>query len=393
MIFNRVSVRLSLIARWAIMGLALMNSSPLSAIGPRLAVLTPENQTSDPRYDYVGAIINGIVLYDLSNVGSVEVVDRSALDATLRERELSLSALAANPTKLSEGIVGSDYILAGNYVLVGADLRLTFKIVDTATTRVFSFADTGSTENTIHALVERIVERLTGQRPKLQEDGKNRSILKLRDETPGTIALFSPLIDAKILLDGNFIGYTTGDHRLPFVIDNLEPGPHDVSTDLGRDFGVVKTPEITFAPWKETVLVPPGKRVVVTDKSSHFNDQLYHLQYPFSKTQTFTLDASGQAKADYSFEFLDRSGAKRTGRIQLTIRADAVATDLRLDEQLKHSDLSFSQDQNTQSQDVRAETDLGLIVYVVEAESLPPKIRITVDARRTDIEQGMHRND
>ena len=360
--------------------------SPLFASGPRLAVLTPENRTSDPRYDYVGAIINGIVLYDLSTAGSVEIVDRSALDDALRERELSLSALAINPSKLSEGIVGADYILTGEYVLLGGDLRLTLKLVDTATTRVITFADAGNTENTVHGLVEGIVERLTGRRPTLQEDGKSRSILKLRDETPGTIALFSPLIDAKILLDGNFIGYTTGDRRLPFVIDNVEPGPHELSTDLGRDFGVVKTPEIVFAPWKETVLVPAGKRVTVTDKSSHFNEQIYHLQYPFSKTQTFVLDASGRAKAEYSFDFQDRGGNKKKGRIQVDIHSGSIIANFQLDDERKQVDLSFFK-----YQEGRAEIDLGLIVYTITAESLSGKVRITVDARRTDIEQGMHR--
>uniref|UniRef100_A0A7C3I3R3 Curli production assembly/transport component CsgG n=1 Tax=Gracilinema caldarium TaxID=215591 RepID=A0A7C3I3R3_9SPIR len=360
--------------------------SPLFASGPRLAVLTPENRTSDPRYDYVGAIINGIVLYDLSTAGSVEIVDRSALDDALRERELSLSALAINPSKLSEGIVGADYILTGEYVLLGGDLRLTLKLVDTATTRVITFADAGNTENTVHGLVEGIVERITGRRPTLQEDGKSRSILKLRDETPGTIALFSPLIDAKILLDGNFIGYTTGDRRLPFVIDNVEPGPHELSTDLGRDFGVVKTPEIVFAPWKETVLVPAGKRVTVTDKSSHFNEQIYHLQYPFSKTQTFVLDASGRAKAEYSFDFQDRGGNKKKGRIQVDIHSGSIIANFQLDDERKQVDLSFFK-----YQEGRAEIDLGLIVYTITAESLSGKVRITVDARRTDIEQGMHR--
>jgi TolB-like protein len=373
-------------AKLVFLGLTLGITGPLFASGPRLVVLTPENRTSDPRYDYVGAIINGIVLYDLSTAGSVEIVDRSALDAALRERELSLSALAANPSKLSEGIVGADYILTGEYVLLGGDLRLTLKLVDTATTRVITFADAGNTENTVHGLVEGIVERLTGRRPKLQEEGKSRSILKLRDETPGTIALFSPLIDAKILLDGNFIGYTTGDRRLPFVIDNVEPGTHELSTDLGRDFGVVKTPEIVFAPWKETVLVPAGKRVTVTDKSSHFNEQLYHLQYPFSKTQTFVLDASGQAKAEYSFDFQDRSGNKKKGRIQVDIHSGSITANFQLDDERKQGDLLFSQDQQS-----RAEIDLGLIVYTITAESLSGKVRITVDARRTDIEQGMHR--
>ena len=143
LLYNDLMIRnyTAITAKLFFLSLILGIISPLFASGPRMAVLTPENRTNDPRYDYVGAIINGIVLYDLSTAGSVEIVDRSALDDALRERELSLSALAINPSKLSEGIVGADYILTGEYVLLGEDLRLTLKLVDTATTRVITFAD------------------------------------------------------------------------------------------------------------------------------------------------------------------------------------------------------------------------------------------------------------
>jgi len=212
-----------------LVSLALVNSGLAWALpGPRVAVLSPENRSGDPRYDYLGGIAYGLLLYDLSSTGMVELVDRSVLDLALKERELSLSAIAADPITPFMGILPADFLLTGEYVFFGTELRFTLKLVDVASTRIVTFSENGTSENLIHALAERVLERLTGKLPTLRDEGRNRSILSLRDETPGTIALFSHLLDARVLLDGDFVGYTTGDRKQPFLIEGVEPGIHEV---------------------------------------------------------------------------------------------------------------------------------------------------------------------
>jgi TolB-like protein len=365
----------------------------LAAAAPRVAVLALENRSGDPRYDYIGGIAGGILLYDLSASGSVELLDRGSIDSLLKERELSLSAIAAAPAKAFDGISTADYVLAGEYVLMGGELRLTLKLVDVGSSRVFTFSETGSTENLIHALVEAIVEKLSGRRPVLVESGRERSILSLRDETPGSVALHSRLIDAEIFLDGQFAGYTTGDNRKPFMLEGLQPGVHEVSTYLGLDFGVVKLPEVSFSRWKELVRVLPGKRIVIVDPSSHFNDVIYRLKEVFSEDAAVAFDASGRYSADRAFSFVDRAGKERKCRIAVELRAPAKAGAMGSGTMTAEADgerltlpLAWPADKETEFK-----ATVGLVSFAIEVDSGYGRVSLAMDAERTDIEQGMHR--
>jgi hypothetical protein len=336
-----------------------------------------------------------LLLYDLSTSGSVELLDRSAIDALLKERELSLSSIAAAPVKAFDGISSADYIIAGEYILLGTEMRLTLKLIDVATSRVATFSDSGSTENLIHGLAEGIVERLTGKRPVLREEGKSRSILSLRDETPGTIALFSPLIDARVVLDGAFIGYTTGDRRVPLVLDGLDPGVHEVSTDLGRDFGVIKLPEVSFSPWKELVRVTAGKRVVVVDPSTHFNDILYRLKRVLAESKTVSFDSAGLFATTYPFSFVDRTGVTHAGRISLDISAPASAEThgrgsvlLELDGTSQTFALDYADGAAAE-----AGATIGLASFNAQVSQSFGRVSFELEVERTDVDQGMHRLD
>jgi len=365
----------------------------LVTAAPRVALLALENRSGDPRYDYIGGIVQGLLLYDLSSSGVIELLDRGAIDALLKERELSLSAIASAQSSAFEGISTADQIIAGEYVLLGSELRLTLKLVDVASSRVATFSNSGSTENLVHGLAEAIIERLTGKRLALREEGRSRSILSLRDETPGTIALFSPLIDARVLLDGEFVGYTAGDRRVPFIIEGVEPGDHELSTDLGADFGVIGLPEVSFSPWRETVRVLSGKRAIVTDRSAHFNDGLYRLRYVLRESPKLVFDATGFYTISYAFSFQDRNGTVRTGSLRLELRApsgdegksDGKATG-EFDGDTRTATFSYSL-----AQDAELEFTVGLALFSVSVENSYGRVDADLAVERTDVEQGMHR--
>lgn len=362
---------------------------------PSVAVLTPENRSTDPRYDYIGGIAYGLLLYDLSSSGSVELVDRSAMEALLSERELSLSAIAATPGTPFEGLEGADWVLAGEYVLLGQDVRLTLKLVDVATSRTTTFSDVGSTENLVHSLAEAVVEKLSGKRPQLQEEGRSRSILSLRDETPGTIALFSYLVDAEVFLDGEFVGYTTGDRRVPFVIDSVGPGVHTVSTDLGADFGVIILPEVRFAPWSEVVRIQSGKRLTVTDKSTHFNDQLYRLQRVVRESPKVVFDAAGVYVVSFPVAFTDRDGVARSGSVSVELRPVSGESGkgsgtavFGYEGQSVSMPFEYPADAETE-----IEHTIGLAEFSVAVDGRYARVGLDIEVGRTDIHQGMHRGE
>jgi len=95
--------------------------------------------------------------------------------------------------------------------ILGEDIILTLTTTRVSDGRTASFSDRGHTVNLIHGLAEKVAECLSGTAPALVSADGNRSIISLKDESPGSVALHSPLIDAEIYVDGEFFGYTNGD--------------------------------------------------------------------------------------------------------------------------------------------------------------------------------------
>jgi len=287
---------------------------PACAAPVRLALLGIENQSANPRYDYLEGIVRGVLLYDLTSQPEVEMVTRTDLDAILREQELQLSSLVSDPQAAARvgKLLGADYLVKGEYVALGSEVQVTVRLLDVAGGKALAFTERGSSENLLHALAEKILQRLTGRQVALQSEQKERSILSLQDEKPGKISLHSFLIDAEIFFDGEFIGYTTGNERVPFLIENVSPGKHTVRIHLS-DFGVVREPEITFRDWEETVDVKSGKNHVVRANARHFNDIIYRLQQLLrEEIPRAELEQKGSVRRERDASFTDRSGKRVT---------------------------------------------------------------------------------
>ncbi len=260
---------------------ALAASPPAAAAPavPTVAVLEIANAGMDPRVDYLSGIVQGILAFDLGSRGDIALADRRNLDAVLKEKELTLSALGqdADSAAAAGRLAGADWLLSGEFVFLGSDVLLTLSLTDTATAKRAVFRDRGSSENLVHKLAEQVVLRLTGRQAAFADPSRSRSLVSLRDETPGSLALFSPIIRAEVFLDEQFVGYTTGDGTVPLIFDRLSPGQHRVRVHLDRSFGVVKLPEVSFHDWEAAFDVEPNKRVTLRDPTRHFNDILYRL--------------------------------------------------------------------------------------------------------------------
>ena len=107
----------------------------------RLALLSVENRSADPRFDYLEGIIRGVLLFDLSSQPGVELVTRTDLDAVLREQELQVSAVAADPQAAARvgQLLGADYLVRGEYTALGGEVQVTVRLVEVA----LKYAETG----------------------------------------------------------------------------------------------------------------------------------------------------------------------------------------------------------------------------------------------------------
>jgi TolB-like protein len=360
----------------------------VQALPVNIAFLSIDNLSANPRYDYLEGIIRGLLLFDLSGAQDIDVVNRSDLDAILREQELQLSNLAEDQNKAIEvgRILGADYLLRGEYVFLGNDVLITVRLVDVVQARSLTFSERGASENTLHAIAEQIIFRLTGREAALQSEQHDRSIISLQDEKPGSVHLFCQLIDAEIFVDDEFIGYTTGDPRVPFQIEDLSPGPHTLRIHLSG-FGVVEEPEITFHDWEEVVQIAPGKRTVVRAKAQLFNHIIYNLQQLVREDIGFReLEGGGSVRREHDASFVDRDG--KAVPITLVATARRQGDRLEYTVEISYQDQKYNWDLSgpiDERKEVRER--VGKVEVRLEVDSSEVSYAIW----RKDIEQGMHR--
>ena len=381
----RVSGRMIL---WAAILFLVVGVFPLQALPVNVAFLSIDNSSANPRYDYLEGIVRGLLLFNLSGARDIEVVNRSDLDDILREQELQLSSLAEDQNKAIEvgRILGADYLLRGEYVFLGSDVLITVRLLDVVSARTLTFSERGAGENTLHSISEQIIFRLTGREVALQSDQHDRSIISLQDEKPGSVHLFSRLIDAEIFVDDEFVGYTTGDPRVPFEIEDLSPGTHRLRIHLSS-FGVVKQPEITFHDWEEEVEIKPGKRSVVRAKARHFNEIIYGLQRLVREEISFReLEAEGSVSREHDASFIDREGRP--------VPIELVAEARRRDDELEYT-VVVSYDGEIHSYDlsgpIREQREIREMIGKVEVWLEVDSSEVSYSVRRRDIAQNMFR--
>ncbi len=355
-----------------------------------VALLSVSNLAEEPAYDYLSGIIQGVLLYDLSRQSDISLVDRRNLERVLEEQELRLSGIAerSQDVRIVGEVLGADYLLSAGYVFLGDEVLISVDLIDVITAESRTFSERGREENTIHSLSEKVIQDITGRRVSLVVPDQDRSIISLRDETPGTIALHSPLIDAEIFLDGEFVGFTTGDVRQPFLIENLAPGRYTISTDLGRGFGVVKLPEFEFLNWQQEVVVEPGARVVVRDPSRHHNETIYREQKLLYESEDFPEGQAAPFEVSLDLSFVDRQGRRVPIDYNLVARPGNDEFSLDLTVVYDGERHRFSRTV-TPDEGLELEEEIGNVRVELSLENSWGEWELDYEMWRTDIEQGM----
>jgi hypothetical protein len=357
----------------------------LQAGAVSVALLDIENRSADPRYDYLAGIVKGLLLFDLSAEPGVELVDRGELESILAEQELRLSSITEDTDKsLRIGkILGADQLLKGEYVFLGSEILLSVTLLDVTSARSVVFSDRGSTENLVHGLAEQLIRRLTGKQVRLQSEQRERSILSMQDETPGTIALHTHLVDAEIYLDEEFVGYSTGDARIPYLLEDVAPGPHRLRLHL-QNFGVVKEPEITFHDWEQEVAVKPGKRHVVRAGARHFNSIIYDLMQVVREDMSLReLAADTPLLRRHEFAFVSREGESIAGTLEIKAVQAAAAFEVKVLFTLQGAEYRFTLGSAAPGNEIRQEFAPLELRVEVEADEVSYAIW------RRDIRQNM----
>ncbi|TFG80349.1 MAG: hypothetical protein E4H20_11115 [Spirochaetales bacterium] len=378
-----------------LLALVLMVAAAIPAQVPDRTVMVAftavRNLDIDPRSDYIGGIVQGLLLYDLTRAPGVTLVDRGSLDRVLAEQELQLSGLVDDRTSALKvgNLLGADFIVSAEYVAMSAEVLITIRVVAVATGRSGAFAERGAGENTVHRAAESLVHYLTGSRPTFVDTSGDRSIVSLKNESPGSVALHSNIIRAEIFMDGEFAGYTTGAIDVPFEIANLPPGKHSIRVHLGRGFGVVKLPEVTFSDWELEFELKPGERKVLRDQTRDFNSVLYGLQYLARDSFYWKPDTRAKAEKTFELSFQDRAGV--VVPVRLSLRPEEKDGILHMSPTLTAGDASGAfKLVGEPGKEMELTEIVGLVRLYVSIDMKYGNVYIEFDLKRTDIRQNMY---
>jgi TolB-like protein len=276
--------------------------------GISILILDIKNQSNNTQYDYLQYLIKAILLFDFATVQELAVIDTPTLEKAVQEKTLLLSNLKPEEALDLALSLNADYLLSGKYVMVKEEVEISISLLEVKTKQPVQIIEQGKNENLIHAIAEQIVFRLSGKMPEFQSELYERSIVSLIDEKPGSISLHTTLKEAEVYLNNQLVGYTTGMMLTPFKIENLKPGQYTLRVHL-PEFGVIKTPEVTFHDWEQEIEITPGKNYVVKANIQHFSYLLTNLMELLAEKMELSLKTEIESKnALHEITFQDRQG-------------------------------------------------------------------------------------
>ena len=360
-----------------------------------LAVLPFENMNGNPEQDYLKGIIAYILIDDLSGSEALMIVERDIIETVLKEQQLQFTGLIDEAGAIEAGqLMGASFMLKGSFVFLGQDIFINISLIDVETGTSSTFSERGYQENTVHALSEKLLKHMTGSDFSLQRPLGDRTILALEQQEPGTIELFSNIIDARVFIDEEFVGYTTGDSTVPFVLE-VSPGKHIIRVHLTKDFGVLGLPEVSFHDWQDEFNLLPGDRIVLEDQTHHFNDLLYDIKQLLRKSIKIDIGSGEQKQISHFVDFIDREG--KDVKMELSIKykeTDAPSRGGSADVYFRYQDKDYNFKYFVpHGKDIDFSEEIGKIRLDIDLEcNSLYEYELDYSIWRTDVWQGMHRD-
>lgn len=367
---------------------AVLNADPV-----QVAVLGLENLNRDPRYDYLEGMVIGVLMYDLTRVDGIELVERARMDRIMDEQNLRLTGLLndEDTAKQVGQLAGADALIEGNYAFLGREVIVNLSILMVDNGKTIPISVRGYTENTIHNLAEQIAEALTGTPVILAGIEGERSLLSLSDEEPGSIEFYCNFQQGEIFVDEEFYGYTPGG-TTPTLLEDLSPGEHVIRVEAGANFGEIIWPEVTFQDWERTVNVRADRKSVIRASVYHFNDQLYRGRILIDESWRLEPGVTDRIALVEDISYTDRTG--REIPVEMRLNGSVVNNLPLIILEIDADGESYTWTVDSEPDELDFDEDIGLLDIDFERDWYSNQYwYISVDVRRNDIWQGLHRGE
>jgi TolB-like protein len=212
--------------------------APAVASARTIAIAYFDNNTGKAELDPLRKGLADMLITDLGNVSSLQIVERDKLNQVLDELKLSKSKFIDPRTaqKLGKGLA-AEFIMTGGYVIGGDTLRIDVRVVEVKTGRVAASEKVEGKKEEFFALEKDLVDILiktldvklsTGERGKLRSNAtqsfdawqKYSAGLDARDRGDDAEArrLFQAALDA----DPNYRAAKTATERLKVIFQRAD---------------------------------------------------------------------------------------------------------------------------------------------------------------------------
>lgn len=126
-----------------------------------LAIMTFNNATGNPEYDWMGRGISESLTTDLKKITGIYLVERSEIDTALEELKLGMLGFLDEETAPQVGkLVGAGVMLVGSYQVSNRKLRIDARMVDVETGAVLLTEKIQGYEDDIFKLEEQLAIRI-----------------------------------------------------------------------------------------------------------------------------------------------------------------------------------------------------------------------------------------
>ena len=158
-----------------------------------IAVVDFTNVGNDPQLEgLVKGIPESVTTY-LGKKGKVRIVERSRLEAALKELQLGMTGIVDEETAARVGkAVGASAIMVGSFLKIGDLIRINARLIDVQTGEVIMADQVQGRFEEVFGLMDQVAERiwkkLTGQKG---------AIISTGNELPKIIVLIQEILDGK----------------------------------------------------------------------------------------------------------------------------------------------------------------------------------------------------
>ena len=156
-----------------------------------------DNTSGLEEYNPLSKGLADMLITDLSNVKSIQIVEREKLENLLKEIELGESKFMDESTaqKLGAGL-GAGYMLTGSYFIMGEAMRIDARLVNVGTGEVFMGEEITGEKSDFFELEKDLVKKLISALNLSLSKSEERKVKKIQTESFDSFTAYSAALDA-----------------------------------------------------------------------------------------------------------------------------------------------------------------------------------------------------